>query len=203
MGAACHGEDLFAIVLAAGGSSRLGHPKQLVEFGGRPLIARALAAARGVCGGRVIAVLGSEWRRVLAAAGEEVAFFAVNEDWRSGLASSLRLGLRALPGDCPAVLVLLCDQPLVSDEDLSSLFGAWRRSPSRIVASRYADTLGVPAIFPAAYFGELAGLRGDRGARGLIRRHRNDVLAVDCDDAALDIDGMADLERLRAREAGR
>jgi molybdenum cofactor cytidylyltransferase len=193
---------LFALVLAAGGSRRLGSPKQLLKIGGETLIRRTLQRASAVCGGRTIAVLGCEWRAVLRDAADSVGFFTLNEAWQTGLASSLTLGVRTVPDDCRAVLVLLADQPLVDRSDLETLVIAWCRSPSRIAASRYGDILGPPAIFPRAFFPELLELTGDRGARPVLERHRDTLTIVDCEHAALDIDTPDDVAALAARSTG-
>jgi molybdenum cofactor cytidylyltransferase len=192
-------DGLFALVLAAGGSRRLGSPKQLLTIGGETLIRRTLRRASAVCGGRTIVVLGCEWRAVLRGAADAVGFFTLNDAWQSGLAYSLGLGVRAVPDDCPAVLVMLADQPLVDRHDLDRLTGAWRRSPSRIAASRYDETLGPPAIFPRAFFPELLQLSGDRGARPVLERHRGALTIVDCEHAALDVDTPDDVAALAAR----
>mgnify|MGYP006280853295 FL=1 len=211
-----HDPVLFALIPAAGGSRRLGRPKQLLTRDGETLIRRALRLAAGACGTRTLLVLGAEYPRVLAAAGEAVRYFVVNERWREGLAGSLTLGLACLPDDCDGVLVLLPDQPLVDERDLARLAAAWRRRPQAIAASRYGgraagdgdgdgnggdgEVLGVPAIFPRRLFPELLALGGDRGVRPVIERHRDAVVAVDCEHAAVDVDTPADaaaLERSR------
>jgi molybdenum cofactor cytidylyltransferase len=205
-----HDPLLFALVPAAGGSRRLGAPKQLLTRDGETLIRRTLRLAAGACGPRTLLVLGAEYPRVLAAAGEAVRYFVVNERWREGLAGSLTLGLACLPDDCDGVLVLLADQPLVDEHDLARLTAAWRSRPEAIAASRYGgrvesgddgEVLGVPAIFPRRLFPELLALSGDRGARPVIERHRHAVVAVDCAHAAVDIDTPADAAAL-ARSRG-
>lgn len=218
---------LFALILAAGGSRRLGAPKQLLAHCSETLVRRALRLAAGPCGGRTLLVLGAERARVLEAGGAAVRYFVVNERWQEGLAGSLTLGLACLPDACDGVLVLLADQPLVDEADLERLTAAWRSRPGAITASRYGarssepqddgqhdgqhggeddgegEVLGVPAIFPRRLFPELRALTGDRGARQVIERHRrrhpHDVIAVDCEHAAVDIDTPADAAALVRR----
>jgi len=210
---------LFALILAAGGSRRLGAPKQLLTHGGETLIRRTLRLAAEACGPRTLLVLGAEQARILAAAGDAVRYFVVNDRWQEGLASSLTLGLTCLPDDGDGVLVLLADQPLIDADDLARLKAAWRSRPGSIAASRYRarpaaldglqavgrtdardEVLGVPAIFPRRLFTELLALTGDRGARAVIERHREAVVAVDCEHAALDVDTPADVAALGRRE---
>ncbi len=214
---------LFALILAAGGSRRLGSPKQLLFHRGETLVRRSLRLAAGPCADRTLLVLGAEYARVLEAAGEAVRYFVVNEHWRQGLASSLTLGLECLPNACDGVLVLLADQPLVDEADLARLTAAWRERPDAIAASRYAGrredsgdgdddndrgdggdpVLGVPALFPRRLFAELRRLTGDRGARRVIEQHRRRqpgyVVAVDCEHAGVDIDTPADAAALARR----
>ena len=192
---------LHALVLAAGGSSRLGQPKQQLRFRGSTLLRRAVTAAAAVCPDRVTVVLGPHAGELEASMRGLAAGVVINPDWRQGLSASLRSGLGAVPEDCGAVLITLCDQPLVGSRQLSGLVARWRVEPGRIAASAYADTLGVPAVFPRALFGELAGLEGDRGARSLLRRHAEQVQAVPVPEAACDVDTPADLKALRRRLA--
>ena len=90
---------------------------------------------------------------------------AANPQWRDGMGTSLAAGVARLPAHCDGVLVLLCDQPRVSEEALRTLVQPWRAQPDRIVAAAYDGVVGVPAIFPRRCFAALAALRGERGAR--------------------------------------
>ena len=143
-----------AVVLAAGGSSRLGVPKQLVRLRTRALLIRAVRAARTATGRRVIVVVGAETLRLRALLARSFPGAAIeivqHAGWRSGLAGSVRRGLRAVPADAHAVLFALSDQPLVDERSLARLVAAWRRRPARAAAARYSGRLGVPAILPHA-----------------------------------------------------
>ena len=187
--------SLHAVMLAAGGSSRFGSPKQLTRYDGQPLLNRALSGAAEVASA-VTVVLGAHAAEIAAILPPGRASVLVNREWQEGIASSLRTAVRALPGSCDGVLVLLADQPLVAATSLSRLTSAWRRRPRQIIASRYSGVTGVPAIFPRWCFSELCALRGDQGARALIARHLDHVLAVEHPEAAIDIDHPEDLLNL-------
>lgn len=163
---------LTCIVLAAGFSRRLGYPKQLVQFEGETLLARASRIAREV--GRTIVVTRAEFAPLVPDA-------IVNDEAEEGIASSIRAGVRACDGD---VLLMLCDQPRITVEHLRALIDA--HAP--IAATAYAGTLGVPAFFTAKFREELLALRGDAGAKRVIEAHREVVAGVAFEDAAIDVD---------------
>src|SRR5580658_2100259 len=165
-----HPFRLGAMILAAGGSSRMGEAKQLLEIGGRPLIARAVDAALDSLARPVVVVLGANSGRVLAPVAERGIIAAHNPDWETGLSSSIRVGLAALLGAEPAldaVLVAPCDQPALSKEVILRLVAAHRLS-GRISAAHYGGRNGAPAIFGRGDFAALSGLSGDEGARRLL-----------------------------------
>lgn len=189
---------LHAVVLAAGASSRFGSPKQLVRIQGRPLLHRAVANAVEVAGHAVTVVLGAHAAELAPLLGHSPATIVVNRDWAEGIASSIRAALARLPASCEGVLLTLADQAAVTADDLKRLAAAWRRQPLAIAAARYEATLGVPAIFPRADFPALAELRGDRGARDILRRCRDRVVGIELANAGVDIDTPEDLLRLPA-----
>jgi CTP:molybdopterin cytidylyltransferase MocA len=187
------------VLLAAGGSSRLGQPKQLVRRRLKPLLLHALDAARGVpiADEDIVVVLGAEALRLRAllrrhAPGVRVA---ANPLWATGLASSLRAGLAAAPRAATAALVLLVDQPNVDAAALRRLLGAWRRRPAAPAAAHYSERAGVPAILPRRAWRALRTLEGDAGARALLRG-ASAITLVAMPEAELDIDRPRDLARL-------
>lgn len=187
---------VHALVLAAGGSRRFGSPKILTEFAGRALIRHAVDAveaaltlpdtARLTVSG-VTVVLGPEVESARNALHDTRTQIVVNEHWANGLSSSLRVGLQSLPSGTSAVLIALGDQALLDSADYQRLLDVAAMNPDRPVAARYQQTIGVPAVFPARYFEQLAALEGDRGA-GSILKSNPEVIALDMPNAAFDID---------------
>jgi len=184
---------LHAILLAAGASRRFGSPKQLVRVDGQSLLQRALAAATELLGASVTVVLGAHAAQIAETLPPGSAGTLINRNWQEGIASSIRLGVQRLPGAVDGVLIVLADQPLVGTETLKRLITAWRRQPRQIIASHYGSVTGVPAIFPRWCFGDLTALRGDQGARIVIRRHADHVVRLPQPEAAVDIDYPEDL----------
>ena len=187
------GHQLHVVVLAAGASRRFGSPKQLVRIDGRPLLHTAVANAVAVGGHAVTVVLGSGAANLAPLLRHSPASVLVNRDWAEGIGSSLRTAATNLSGACDGLLVMLADQVAVTADDLRRLAGAWRTRSDSIVAATYAGTVGVPAIFPRWSFPALIALRGDEGARLLLRRYTDRVLRLPMANAELDIDTPEDL----------
>ena len=184
---------IFAVVLAAGASTRFGRTKQLEHFEGIPLAAGAVHKAESVCGARTVLVTGKDWKEVASACEPLAGFFVINDDYERGLASSIACGVRAVAESADAILLMLADLPLITAEHLDILVNAWIESPQSIIASAFEDTLGPPIVFPKTDFDELLKLKGDRGARPIIDANRDRVQSIDCEEAAFDIDRPEDL----------
>lgn len=191
--------DLHVLVLAAGPSTRLGQPKQLVKLGGRPALHIVVSNAVAVAGHNVTVVVGAHARDLTHLLSQSSASMVVNRHWEEGMGSSIRCGLASLPPGCGAVLVLLGDQVAVTADDLKRLVAAWKGEESVIAASLYDEHVGVPAIFPRVFFSELAEVRGDRGARHIIERNSYRVVRVPMSNAAVDLDTPEDLRALTER----
>ena len=191
-------DGLYALVLAAGDSSRFGSAKQLVRVAGRPLLHTAVTRAAEVTGNALIVVLGAGAARLAPLLKHSPGSIVINREWREGLGSSIRAGVAKLPPACNAVMLLLADQAAVTADDLRRLVGTWRKQPQCIAAALYGGVSGAPAIFPRSAFRELCELRGDVGARALLRRNAARVVRVPMPSAAIDIDTPEDLLALEA-----
>lgn len=179
--------SIAAIVLAAGASRRLGSPKQLVMLGGETLLERAVRVAGRAGCSPVIVVLGAEAEIVLRGL-PEGAVPVRNDQWKEGMGASIRAGVRACEAVAAGVVVMTCDQPAVTAEHLQSLMAG-----PEVKASRYAGRNGVPAFFPKKYFEQLMALKGETGARDLLRSAE----ALELKDGELDVDTAEDLQRAR------
>ncbi|MGI8333952.1 nucleotidyltransferase family protein [Actinomadura scrupuli] len=187
-------EHVAGLLLAAGEGRRFGRPKALVEIAGERLVDRGIRVLRGAGCSPVLVVTGAVTVEVIG------AVVVPNPDWRSGMGSSLRAGLAALPPGFPAVVVALVDQPRVTSEAVRRLVEAYA-SGARIAVATYGGRPRNPVLLSAGYFAEVAERAvGDVGARPFLRAHPELVTHVPCDDVAApdDIDTPADLESLEA-----
>ncbi|MBC8136439.1 MAG: nucleotidyltransferase family protein [Fibrella sp.] len=196
-----------AVILAAGGSTRLGEPKQLLRYQGEPLVARAVRSAGDIGSSPVVVVTGANAAAVEAAL-QPVPFArpVFNADWQAGMGSSIRTGIAAvLASDIffDAVLLLVCDQPLVDETLLLRLCEAYRATEKKIVAAEYGDAWGVPCLFERSVLPELATLTGSGGAKPVIERCRRtgDAISIPFPGGAFDVDTPADWERWQETEA--
>ena len=191
--------NLGCIVLAAGGSTRFGALKQLLEFNGISLLRRCVQLACEIAQERVMVVHGPKHTKCQRNIAAYKVTNIVNEDWQSGMASSLTLAIGSLPQDYDAVLILLCDQPLIESRHIELLREAWFKHPDKIIASNYADTAGVPAIIPRLYFDQILKLTGDHGAKKILSSLASNVIHVPIPEAEFDIDTQEDFARLLFR----
>lgn len=196
MAAPANSNSVYAIVLAAGSATRFGSSKQLAEWNGETLVRRATALATKACGSRSILVAGHNWNAVCGACKPMSGYFVINEKYQAGIGTSLALAVRSIRHVAAAIVVVLADQPLVTAEHLSTLIDRWSGDEREIVASAYANSSGVPALFASGCFDKLSGLAGDQGARQLLNDPAFNVHHVEFDAAATDIDTPADLASL-------
>ncbi len=185
------------IILAAGGSSRMGTPKQLLLHRGRSFLSYIVEAAIASMCHPIVVVLGANAERLKS----EVSAFPVqvveNTRWTEGMSSSIAVGMQALVNqNIEGVVITLCDQPFVSTQIINQLIAAYHSTGKSIVACKYAGTLGVPALFSRALFPELMKLDATTGAKYLIKKYSEQVFSVSFPEGAIDIDTPQDYEHL-------
>ncbi|GJM04092.1 MAG: 4-diphosphocytidyl-2C-methyl-D-erythritol kinase [marine bacterium B5-7] len=190
-------KNIYAIILAAGESSRFGSPKQLADWQEHNLLQHAINTTQLLFDKHIIVVLGANAELIQSRLDASKSNIETNNDWRSGISSSIRAGIKALPKDTEAAMILLCDQPLLEESSLKKLIDLWQQHRNFIVASEYQDTVGVPAIFPAAFFSQLEALQGDKGAKQLLISMKEHVLTISVPEASIDIDTQNDFNNLK------
>lgn len=183
------------IILAAGASTRMGFPKQLLELAGQPLLVRAVEAALASSAWPVVVVLGAHAEKIRPSLALLPVLIAENPAWAEGMAASIRAGittLRQFSRALDAAVIALGDQPAFSAGVIARLVAEQQRSGRTIVASRYARRQGAPALFLRTHFPTLAALTGEEGARALLNGDPQHVATVDLPELALDVDTPAD-----------
>lgn len=188
------------IILAAGSSSRLGEPKQLIHFNGKTLLEKTIQAAIDSECKDISVVLGANSEDILNEVKHFPVQFCVNEDWQSGMSSSLQIGLIHLVNndrETDAIIVLVCDQPFIESRHINLIIEKFRRTKKPIIASKYKETNGVPALFAKEIFDKLMLIKGDKGARKIIDDFPELVETINIPEAAFDIDTAEDVAELR------
>lgn len=198
-------QSIAIIVLAAGASTRMGTAKQLLKYAGETLLRRAVSAALGSLCQPVIVVLGSQADALRIELADTAAHTVVNPSWAEGMGSSIRCGLAALEeltqGQAEALVLTLCDQPLVTASVITRLLAAYQTTRSRLVVSEYeakGETIrGVPALFRRDLFSELMVLQGAEGARRIISRWESEAKIVAVPEGGFDVDTRDDYQALQ------
>ncbi len=190
--------DLGIIILAAGGSTRMGQAKQLLKINGQSLIRKTAKTALALSSNLVV-VLGHAAQEVKKEISDLSATIVINPHWQKGMARSLRLGIDAIQqsSEVPkAVLLLLCDQPLITVGYLQKLYLEFQASKNLAIASEYNNTKGVPAIFDLSTLKQFKAEQGDFGARHLIKQLENNkqLALMLFPEGAIDLDTMEDYE---------
>lgn len=188
------------VILAAGSSSRMGKPKQLLDLGGKVLLQRVIDSVKKVPFCEKVLVLGAYADLILEKIDSEGFHILFNGEWEEGMASSLRKGLQKLiemNSKADAVLYMLADQPMVNEKIISNILLTHKKEKHRIVASAYNDALGVPALFPFKYFDNLVHLKGNEGARKIIQHNLPQVAAVNFAAGIYDVDTEEDYKNIK------
>lgn len=190
------------VILAAGASTRLGAPKQLLPYRGQSLLRHTAEVAIASGCRPIVVVLGAQAERLEAEVQQLPVYVVENKHWAKGMGSSIQTGLTVLQSIHPhikAVVILLCDQPFISASLVHQLIEVHHRTNKPIVASEYANTVGVPALFSHVLFPVLMTLPADRGARYVIQNHAQAIARVSFPLGAIDIDTPGDYKQFLHR----
>lgn len=198
--------NIGTIILAAGASSRMGQPKQLLKFKHKTMIRHTVdTVLQSTCGESVVVVTGAIHQQLAQECEGLPVSIIENTNWQMGMSTSIRTGLKALekmrPDNLRGALILLCDQPLITANHLDNLLDMFSTRGYRgIAATGYDRTVGAPAIFSRDLFEQLYLLKGDKGAKDLIENPENKLLCVPFHPASIDLDTMDDYLALDGKE---
>lgn len=187
------------IILAAGNSSRLGRPKQLLEYKESTLLKNTISEALKVPDSFLLVVTGANHNEVEKQLNTAKINICFNAEWKNGMSSSIVKGLNELlllNPDCEECIFAVCDQPFVTNLVFENLISEYHKTGKGIIASAYSETLGTPVLFHKKYFKELLELNGQEGAKKLIKKYQNDVVSIPFEKGNIDIDTEEDYNKL-------
>ncbi|MDT7830413.1 nucleotidyltransferase family protein [Pricia sp. S334] len=190
-------KNIAVLILAAGASSRMGLVKQLLPWKDTTLLGQTIQTATASDAASVTVVLGANAASIRNGIAKFEVGIVENSDWSAGLGSSIARGTDYLTdkdNKPDGILMMLADQPLIDTVYLNTMMVAFERGQRPIVATRYENRAGVPALFSASLFEELMALENDSGAKDIIEEH--DVLVLDSEGITVDIDTKSDYEKL-------
>ena len=191
------------MLLAAGQSSRMGRPKQLLPYKGQPMVLHAVQSALGSKLGPVLVVLGANASLLQPMLQPLPVHTLVNEQWQQGMASSIKAGLQLMLQQWPRathLLIMLADQPFVTAHTLQQLAQLQQQTSKPAAACAYAQAWGTPAIFDSTFWPALLTLQGDTGARKLLAKHPEQVAILPFEKGTVDIDTWDDYQNLSRQD---
>lgn len=190
------------IIVAAGSSSRMKSPKQLLPLGDSTLLGKVIAQAKATTANEVFTVLGANYEAVKSSIENYSTTVVENKNWKHGLGSSIAAGVQYVleNRDLEAVMILLGDQPLIEVKYIDELLASFHENPSVITATKYPHSNGVPAVFPKKYFKHLAELNDDYGAKSLLNGSTQ-VLVLDPGEKTIDVDTLEDYRYIQKEKA--
>jgi molybdenum cofactor cytidylyltransferase len=192
-----------ALILAAGSSSRMKQSKQLLKIEGESLLRKTIGAATDSGVDEVIVVVGANEALHRNEIVDQKAIIISNPSWLNGMGSSLKCGINFINQHFPSidfVVVLVCDQPLLTSTHIKNLISQWRSTKSPIVASHYSDSPGVPVLFQRSFFNEILLVGDEHGAKKLVNQHLSQTILVDFPEGAIDLDTPDDLKNFTQRK---
>ena len=192
-------KNIGIIILAAGSSSRLGHPKQLVEINGQPLLVKITESAIASGCAPVVVVLGAYFKKIKPVVENLPAHVLNNKKWETGMGSTIAHGMDYILKNHPtleAIILMVCDQYFLSEKIIDQLIIKWINTDNRIIAAKYGKTIGVPALFSKELFFELNNLRGKIGAKKIIAKYHDQLATINFAEGVIDLDTAEDLSKI-------
>ncbi len=196
--------NISLILLAAGSSSRMGQSKQLLPIEGEPLLLRTVKTALASSIKNVIVVLGSEEEKHRSIIQQLPVHIIHNTAWSKGMGNSLKAGLNHLltiQPEAQAVIISVCDQPLLTSEHLNNLIRSYQQEQKPIVASLYSGFAGVPALFNKSLFPELLSISNEQGAKKLISNYKDGIALLDFPEGQVDLDTPEEYNLFKQRKS--
>lgn len=194
---------LAVLLLAAGSSSRMGVPKQLLKWNNTTLLNHAINTVEQIDQNEIVLVLGAHFDEIKSKIDATNITVIYNENWKIGLGNSIAIGIKFIKDsliDIDSVLILLADQPLIDSKFLTKMIESYRLDTNKIICTSYQNKrLGVPAIFNKTKFEELSKLNHDKGAKDLLNMNSENILFLDGTNLTSDIDTLEDYEALYKR----
>ncbi len=182
------------LIIAAGSSSRLGQPKQLLPYKDGNLLSHSIAACRESEIGNIHLILGANHKAILQKTDISNCQIHINPNWQNGMSNSIAFGIKQIEKNIEGVIITMADQPFLEKEHLKQLI---QKKSSGIVLSKYKEGKGPPTYFSKDYFEELSNLSGDDGAKAVIKKHKSIVQFVPFPKGNIDIDRKEDLKFLK------
>ena len=196
-------KDTCIIVLAAGNSSRMGSPKQLLVYQEKTFLERIIDTALEIFDpNKIVLVLGARHHEISSVIKNKNIQIVINENWESGMASSIHAGMKTMSDIFPEMkrcFISVCDQPYLTRDLFVEMLQLQETSSKEIVVAKYADTIGVPALFSKKYFKPLRELTGEQGAKKIIQQNMSDVECFEFEQGAVDIDTPSDYNHLKTK----
>jgi len=192
-------KNIAILLLAAGSSSRLGHPKQLVQINGKSLLQKITETALASGCSPVVVVLGAYLEKIKPVIQQLPVHILENKNWVNGMGTTISCGMNFLLNKYPkieAVIITVCDQYYLSEKNIIDLIELYKKTDKNIIASGYGVTIGVPALFSKPLFPELLILKGHEGAKKIIQQNLDNMEFVEFSKGAFDLDTEEDLKKL-------
>ncbi|MEZ4933341.1 MAG: nucleotidyltransferase family protein [Saprospiraceae bacterium] len=190
-------KNIAILLLAAGSSSRLGHPKQLVEVSGQPLLQKMVEISLATGCHPVVIVLGAYFEKIKPVIENLPVHILENKNWESGMGSTVSCGMDFLINNYPelkAVILLVCDQYYLAEKNITELIRVFEKTNKNIIASKYGETVGVPALFSKHLFTDLLKLNGQSGAKKIVQKYADEAAIVEFSEGMFDLDTEEDLK---------